>query len=154
MANFTKIEDNYIPKDGDWIKVDGILTEDDIIMLNSLLRKTVLVLDSTKGLSSELISKINNDNISFSVIGSLNYINKEKYKDDKYIERTMVSLLGLQEVIKYYESIESYINPEWNDIQKCIFLYNSIVTDFTYEENYNTPIKNGVTERSLNGILY
>ena len=90
----------------------------------------------------------------FSVVGGLDYFNKEKYKNNYYISRTMMSPSGLAEVISYFESIENLINPEWNDIQKCMFLYDSLARDFHYEENYDTQIERGVAERSLNGILY
>lgn len=154
MATFVELKENYLPSDGDWYKVSGTLTEEDIKKINSLLRKTVLVIENTKGLSSDIISKITSNNISFSVVGGIDYFNKEKYKNKDYILRTMMSPTGLAEVIKYYEGIENQMSLEWTDTQKCMFLYDSLVRDFTYEENYKTQISKGIAERSLNGILY
>lgn len=154
MANFTKLENEFLPNDGDWYKVDGIITEEDIKKINSIARKTILVIENTKGLSSKILSEIKSNNISFSVIGGLDYFNKEKYKTKKYIARTMVSCSGLTEIIKYYENIESQIKPEWTDTQKCMFLYDALARDFSYEENYKTQIQPGIAERGLNGIIY
>lgn len=154
MVTFTKLEENFLPDDGDWLRVTGTIGEEDIEKINSLPRKTVLVIDNTKGLSSELMSKITSDNITFSVLGGLDFFNKEKYKKANYIERTLVSPTGLREIIRYFEEIESFINPEWTDTQKCMFLYDAIVKDFIYKEDYKTKIGKGVAERGLNGVLY
>ena len=154
MADFVELKEKYLPTDGDWYKVSGILTEEDIRNINLLPRKTILVIDNTKGLSSDVIRKITSDNISFSVVGGLNYFNKEKYKTKDYISRTMMSPDGLAQVIEYYEKIESQISSEWTETQKCMFLYDALVSDFTYEANYDTQITKGVAERGLNGVLY
>ena len=154
MASITKINENYIPKDGDWLKVDGVLSDEDINKINLMQRKTILIINNTKSLSSNIVSQIKNPNITFSVVGGLDYFNKEKYKNPEYISRTMMSPFGLAAIIKYYEELEKHISPKWNDTQKCMFIYDSIAKDFTYEENYKTPLEKGLVERSLNGILY
>lgn len=154
MAEFIKLNEKFLPSDGDWYRVSGIITSEDIERINAMPRKSVFVLENTRGVDPSLIERITSLNVSFSIVGGLDYFNKEKYRTDEYINRTLMSPSGLAKVIKYYESIESRMLPEWSDVQKCMFLYDALTRDFTYEENYATQIKKGVAERGLNGILY
>ena len=154
MATLKELKEKYVFKDAEWYKVDGILTIKDVEAINSSPRKTILVIDSTKGLSSELVSKFNSDTVYFNVVGGLDYFNKKKYRNEHYIQRNMMSVEGLTQVIKYYESIEADMSPEWSETQKSMYLYNAIACDFSYEDNYRTEINNGVAPRGLNGIMY
>lgn len=135
-------------------KIIGTLTDDDIKRINSFKNRTTLILENTVGLSSELISKIATDRVVFSIKGGLDYENKNKYRDKKYIDRTYVSPDGLKKIIKYFEYNESLIDPNWNEFEKAMFLYNALVVDMEYAEKYDNILSPGTTERSLNGILY
>ena len=77
-----KNENSYI--------LEGIITDDDINFLNSLKERTVINLKNTHGLSSYQISKINNNNVLFSVVSGLDEIIDTKNGIDKkrYKERT------------------------------------------------------------------
>ena len=147
MAEFVSVDKNKY-------KVVGTLTEEDISRINSYKNRTTIILDNTVGLSSELISKIKSDRVVFSVKGGLDYDVKEKYKSQKYVDRTFVSPSGLKNIIKYFEYNESLIDPNWNEFEKAMFLYNALVVDMEYAENYEKIQSVGTTERSLNGILY
>lgn len=147
MAKFIQIDKNKY-------KIIGTLTIDDINKINSFKNRTTLILNNTAGLSSELISKIVSDRIVFSIKGGLDYDTKEKYKEQKYIDRTFVSPSGLKNIIKYFEYNESLINPNWNEFEKAMFLYNALVVDMEYAKDYENLQSKGTTERSLNGILY
>lgn len=147
MAEFTSINKNKY-------KIIGILTKEDINKINSFKNRTTLILDNTVGLSSELVSKIISDRVVFSIKGGLDYETKEKYKEQKYINRTLVSPNGLKSIIKYFEYTENLIEPNWNEFEKAMFLYNALVVDMEYAENYEKIQPPGTTERSLNGILY
>jgi len=147
MAEFISIDKNKY-------KIVGTLTKEDIKKINDFKNRTTLILDNTVGLSSELVSRIVSDRVVFSVKGGLDYDTKEKYKAEKYIDRTFVSPSGLNKVIKYFEYNESMIDPNWNEFEKAMFLYNALVVDMEYAENYENIQSSGTTERSLNGILY
>ena len=147
MAQFVQI-------DKDKFKILGTLTENDIRIMNSLRNRTVYILENTVGLSSDLISKIDSDRVVFSIKGGLDYDTKKKYKAQKYVDRTYVSPEGLKNIIKYFEYNERLIDPSWGDIEKTMFLYNALVVDMEYDEKYETILGDGITERSLNGILY
>lgn len=147
MAEFISIDKNKY-------KIVGILTEEDINKINAFKNRTILILDNTVGLSSELVSKIVSDRVVFSIKGGLNYDAKEKYKKQKYIDRTFISPRGLEKIIKYFEYNEQLLNPNWNEFEKAMFLYNALVVDMEYAEDYEKIQSQGTTERSLNGILY
>ena len=140
--------------DKDKYRVVGALTENDINVINAFKNRTILILDNTVGLSSELISKIVSDRVVFSIKGGLDYEKKKKYKDKKYIDRTLVTPSGLTKIIKYFEYNESMIDPNWNEYEKAMFLYNALVVDMEYDENYETIYSPKSIERGLNGILY
>lgn len=147
MAEFVFVDKNKY-------KIVGTLTEEDIYRINSFKNRTTIILDNTVGLSSELVSKIESDRVVFSIKGGLDYDTKEKYKAQKYVDRTFVSPSGLKNIIKYFEYTESMIDPNWNEFEKAMFLYNALVVDMEYAENYEKIQSAGTTERSLNGILY
>lgn len=147
MAEFVSIDKNKY-------KIVGTLTEEDINKINAFKNRTTLILDNTVGLSSELVSKIVSDRVFFSIKGGLDYDAKEKYKEQKYIDRTFLSPSGLEKIIKYFEYNEQMLNPDWNEFEKAMFLYNALVVDMEYSEDYEKIQSQGTTERSLNGILY
>lgn len=147
MADFVRIDKNKY-------KIVGTLTEGDINRINTFKNRTTLILDNTIGLSSELISKIRSNRVVFSIKGGLDYDTKEKYKQRKYIDRTFISSSGLKKIIRYFEYNESLIDPNWNEFEKAMFLYNALVVDMEYAYGYENIQSVGTTERSLNGILY
>lgn len=147
MAEFVSIDKNKY-------KIVGTITQEDINRINAFKNRTTLILDNTVGLSSELVSKIVSDRVVFSIKGGLDYDAKEKYKEQKYVDRTFVSPSGLKNIIKYFEYTESLIEPNWNEFEKAMFLYNALVVDMEYAEDYEKIQSPGTTERSLNGILY
>lgn len=147
MAEFTLVEGNKY-------RISGTLSEDDISRINRFKNRTTLILENTVGLSSELISKINSDRIVFSIKGGLDYDKKKKFKSQHYVDRTFVSPSGLRNILKYFEYSESMMDPNWNEFEKAMFLYNALVVDMEYAADYENIQSRGVTERSLNGILY
>lgn len=147
MAEFVSIEkDKY--------KIVGTLTEEDVNRINTFKNRTTIILDNTAGLSSELISKIKSDRVVFSIKGGLDYETKEKYKAQYYVDRTFVSPKGLKKIIEYFEYNERLIDPNWNEFEKAMFLYNALVVDMKYAEGYEKMQSKGTIERGLNGILY
>lgn len=148
MATFELIDDGIY-------RVEGEITKEDVDRINAFKIRTNLVLQNTKGQSSEIISQINTDNVYFSILGGLDYYEKSKYDTTDYRERTQSNSRGLTKILQYFERIESEINPEWTDTQKCMYAYNALAVDTDYVRDLKQDIlSNGVTERGLNGILY
>ena len=154
MAELKIRDDSFLPKDGDFYEVVGPLTREDIKKINLFPRKSTLILENTKGVTSNLIDQIISPNIFFSVRGGYDYFRKKKYQNDEYIKRTMLSPKGLREVIKYYERIESVIDDSLTENQKSMIVYDSIVKDFIYNDDYESALGSKITARGLNGILY
>ena len=148
MATFELIEDATY-------RVEGEITQEDIDKINAFKIRTNLVLQNTKGQSSEIINQIKTDNVYFSILGGIDYYEKNKYNTTEYRERTQSNAKGLTKILQYFERIESEMNPEWTDTQKCMYAYNALAVDTDYVEKLKQDIlSHGVTERSLNGILY
>lgn len=148
MATFELIEDGTY-------RVEGEITQEDVDRINAFQIRTCLVLQNTKGQSSEIIGRITTDNVYFSILGGLDYYTKEKFNKSNYIERTQSAPKGLTKILEYFERIESGINPEWTDIQKCMYAYNALAVDTEYVKDLKQDIlSSGVTERGLNGVLY
>lgn len=138
--------------------LEGIITDDDINFLNSLNERTVVSLKNTKGLSSYQISKINNNNVLFSVVSGLGEIIDTKNGIDKkrYKERTYLSYMGLATILYYFEQIESELEYEWTDTQKAMYVYSVLASNIEYVKEFDSEsfVSDGVMPRSLNGILY
>ena len=148
MATFELIEDGTY-------RVEGEITQEDVERINAFKIRTNLVLQNTRGQSSEIISQINTDNVYFSILGGLDYYEKGKYNTQDYRERTQSNPKGLTKILQYFETVEAGINPEWTDTQKCMYAYNALAVDTNYVRDLDQDILTaGVTERSLNGILY
>lgn len=148
MATFELLEEGIY-------RVEGEITQEDVDRINTFQIRTCLVLQNTKGQSSEIIKQIKTDNVYFSILGGLDYYNKSKFNSSDYIERTYVAPKGLVHILKYFERIESGINPEWTDIQKCMYAYNALAVDTEYVKHLDQDIlTDGVIERGLNGVLY
>ena len=134
--------------------IEGILNSENIAEINNFKNKTTLILNDTRGLSSEVLRQIDSDRVFFSVKGGLDYENIDKYNQDRYKERTMMSPKGLEKVVRYFERVEDEMDPSWSDTQKCMYAYNCLAVDMNYGENSDNILSKGTAARGLNGILY
>ena len=100
MATFELLEDGTY-------RVEGEITQEDVDRINTFQIRTCLVLQNTKGQSSEIIKQIKTDNVYFSILGGLDYYNKSKFNSSDYIERTYSAPKGLTKILEYFERIES-----------------------------------------------
>lgn len=148
MATFELIDDATY-------RVEGEITPEDVEQINAFKIRTNLVLSNTKGQSSKTIEMINTNNVYFTILGGLDYFQKQKYHDKQYIERTQSAPKGLAKILQYFEKIESEMKPEWTDTQKCMYAYNALAVDTDYVKHLKQDILSPeVTERGLNGVLY
>lgn len=148
MATFELMEDGTY-------RVDGKITQEDVEKINAFKIRTNLVLQNTNGQTSQIISQIHTNHVYFSILGGVDYYAKDKFNQADYRQRTQSNPKGLTKILQYFETVEAQIKPEWTDIQKCMYVYNALATDMDYVKNLEQDIlATGVTERSLNGILY
>lgn len=147
MANISK--NNY----GEYI-IDGMITQDDINFFNRLETDSNICLKNTQGISSELLSRITNEKIKFSVIGGLERT-KRKYDTSYYQDRTYHSKEELIKIIEYFESIEKSIVPEMTDMQKCMYIYSCLIQDTDYVTRHrDADVDFKLIENTLVGNLY
>ena len=73
--------------------------------------------------------------------------------EPKYIDRTFVSPSGLKNIIKYFEYNESLIDSDWNEFEKAMFLYNALVVDMEYAEDYESNHLSGTIETEKTDIF-
>ena len=87
-------------------------------------------------LKKEDILKLN-PKVRISILGGLNP-NKEKFNNEHYQLRTYYTPSELASIITAFERIEKRINPMWNDLEKCMFVYKMLCEHSFYDEcNYN-----------------
>ena len=98
---------SYLQGNKSWYVVEGEITKEDVEKLNNLSKNVVLILKNTKGQSAEVIKGITASNVEFSVMGGLNYLNKNKFRTKSYIARTIMKPMELSKIINYFEKIES-----------------------------------------------
>ena len=155
MATYSSLNKKSYYMTGNWYKVTGEITLEDVKKLNTLTTETILVIDNTKNQNSEIIKKITSPNIKFSVMGGLDYLNKNKYNDIDYVERTFIKPFALAKIIEYFESIERKIRYGWTDLEKCMFVYMTLAEKLHYKYKTEKDRENGIdVVRSLHGLLY
>ena len=134
--------------------IDGLLTQDDIAFLNQIESNVNVVLKNTKGLSSEILKKITNKKIIFSIVGGLEK-SKTKYNDEIYKKRTYHSKEELIKIIEYFENVEKGLLDEMSEMEKCMYIYCCIIQDTNYVTKYrDADINSDLIENSLTGNLY
>ncbi len=140
--------------EGDVFRIEGVLTEDNIAEINERRNNATYIMESTAGLTSDVLRKVKPEGVLFSVKGGLDYEKIKKYNTDSYRERTMMSPKGLEKAVGYFEHVESGIDPEWSDLQKAMYAYGCLADDFTYGETTDEIMGKGAAARGLNGIMY
>ncbi len=116
------------------IKINSPLTNEIIQKINLMAQKEKIIItfDNTKNLRQEDLKKLN-QNITISIIGGLD-TKKEKFNNEHYQRRTYYSIKELISIINFFEKIERQINPLWNELEKCMFVYKKICEYSNYDE--------------------
>lgn len=146
--------DGYIP-----YIVTGKITKDDVAAINNDSNKKLLILKNTVNQDSQIIGKISKEKALFSVLGGLDYLQKNKYRHPHYLKRTINSPKVLSEIIKLFEQIESKLRPFWNDTEKCLYVYKTLVEKCHYQydgeaENETLDGNDYKVIKSLSGLLF
>ena len=120
------------------IKINSPLTSETIQRINGMAQKEqiIIVFNNTKGLKPDDLMKLN-PNVTISIIGGLD-TRKEKFNNDHYQKRTYYSPKEVASIINFFEKIERQLNPLWNELEKCMFVYQKICEYSNYDEcEYN-----------------
>ena len=156
MATFSRLQYQNANFSGElFFKVDGALTAEDIDSINRAVKKIVIVFDNTKGQDPNLIRKINNPNVTLSVLSGLDYLHKQKFQEQDYLKRTFYNPNELASIIEFYQKIEGKIRYTWTDRQKAMYVYKSLCEYLHYSYDYEPTFINGSDiTRSLKGLLH
>ena len=112
----------------------------DMILQRHSTERMLIELPSTVGLTDEIINALT-DNIDVRVIGGLtdeySKSHKGEYSDalDFLREKATYSKQELKEIMKKFNEIESHINPQWNDYEKALYLYEYVKYNIVYRKN-------------------
>ena len=109
----------------------------DICLINKInyqsqSEETIIVFENTKGLRVEDLKQLNS-NVIISVTGGLDP-RKTKFNSEHYQKRTYYSKNEMIGIINSFQKIERNINPLWNELEKCMFVYKSICEFSNYDE--------------------
>lgn len=147
----------------DYIQLDK-LDEETIQDLNDLLdeeeEQAVINIPNTKGLSSEMLKKLD-DRYAIRVAGGFD---EERIKDyeklkftngetgqEYYILSTTYSKKELVSIIEAMEKIEASIDKNWTDLEKVVAIYEKLKGDIFYDPKYEE--KASFHTRTLRGLI-
>ena len=117
-----------------------IITMEDVNTLNNSTNATI-VLPNTVGQNSDIIAKLSN-NVRIFVIGGYDPTKYEKYKIEKYIDRTLYTPEQLSTIIKVFDKVEKNINPQWSDTEKALYVYLNFIKGIEYDYSKNNTKTN------------
>ena len=120
---------------------NNILSLTDTIKLNSIAKNEDIIveIENTKGQNPQIFKKFAN-NITISVLGGLNYVDKDKYNSPEYRESTFYKPKEVVGIIQTLESIERQVDPSWNQLEKAMYVYKVFVENLNYNHNANDSI--------------
>ena len=132
-------------------KISRILTANDVRSINKLPDGSIIEFKNTKGQNKDLFRQIK-QTIKVRIVGGLDEIEKPKFQDRQYFDRTIYSPLEIYKIIEKMEIIESHIEPSWNDLDKAMFIYKTLCEGMKYD-HIDTPKNGRDLNRNLIGLL-
>ena len=127
------------------------ITEKDLEEINIFPEGTYLKFYNTKGLTSDIVKKIN-PKFRIRILGALNENENSIYSEDKYVNRTRFTTMELYKILTVIEDIESGIDPSWNDLEKAMYIYKVLCENMRYVYHEN-PSDTRDSCRSLLSLL-
>lgn len=111
------------------------ITLEDVERINEIAKTepVKIIIPNTKGISADIIEKIN-ETVIISVTGGLNP-KKKKFNHEYYQSRTYYSSIELAQIIRAFEEIERCIVPTWNETEKCAFVYRVLCDYIDYKND-------------------
>lgn len=124
--------------------------------------RTQLVIEvpSTKGATSSCLKKLDS-RVKIRVAGAFDDVRVENYKNvvyksgarcqEAYIDSVIYTRNETIKILEEIERIESSILPNWSDLQKLIYIYDTLKTSIMYDPKYKD--KSWAETRTLRGLL-
>ncbi len=124
-----------IEKEPNTYEVSGSLTDDDVKFINTLPNGSIVRMKYTNQATPARLSKVIS-NVKFSVYGSVNYVDKQKYQKDfekhvrtEYYPRELAVITNrLNKMTR-----EEVIDPNWSDLKKAMYCAISLAREIEYE---------------------
>lgn len=100
-------------------------------------QRVLIEIQSSSILNDDIINMLT-DNIDVRIIGGLTdeYANSHKGDNLDFLrEKATYSKQELQSIMSKFQEIETNINPQWNDYEKALYLYEYIKYNVVYRKN-------------------
>lgn len=127
------------------------LSYNDIDYINSLPDGSTIVFRNTVGIDKEAMRYIK-PNIIVRIIGGLDEVEKPKFNTQKYYNRTLYKPMEVYKIIEKMETIEKAFKPDWNDLDKAMYIYQTMCENMDYD-HIDMPINGRDYNRNLLGFL-
>ena len=127
------------------------LTLKDLKFANDLPDGSTIVFRNTKGQKKDIFEKLK-PTLKVRIIGGLDEVEKPKYNTEKYYARTIYSPLEVYKIIEKIENIEVDIDPTWSDLEKAMYIYNTLCEGMIYDHDERTE-RSIHTNRCLLGLV-
>ncbi len=115
------------------------------------IEQVLIELNDTRGLSLEILDSIP-DNVDIRVIGSYTeeYFKGLKFGNQNLREKATYSKSELHDILTKIESIEKGINPNWNQYEVALYIYEYLKKNMVYTTPDKVNDGGGMTGRSRN----
>ena len=134
-------------------KIDSFIKQNPKIQL-------VIEVPSTKGATSSCLRKLDN-RVKIRIAGAFDDKRVENYKNvvyksgarckEAYVDSVIYTRNETIKILEEIEKIEKGILPNWSDLQKMIYIYDTIKTTIMYDPKYQS--KSWAETRTLRGLL-
>lgn len=106
--------------------------------------RCLIELPNTLGLTDDILNSLP-DNVDVRIIGGLTEEYSTSFKNDNMDfmrEKATYSKQELKSIMSEINKIESQIEPQWNDYEKSLYLYEYLKSNTVYRKD--TSLENGV----------
>lgn len=111
-------------------------------IINEKAQDDEIIVDfnDAKGIKSSFLDKLDKKT-KIHITGPLK---GEKYNQRRYLARNTYPIDVARKIMRRMEAIEAKVNPDWNDLEKALFVYDTLSTNMTInrdhmnDENYES----------------
>ena len=132
------------------VRLNGLAYKD-IPYINNLPDGSTIVFKNTVGIDKEAIKNIK-QSLVVRIIGGLDEVEKPKYNTQTYYDRTLYKPIEVYKIIEKMEAIESGMEPDWNDLDKAMYIYKQLCESINYDY-VDVKINGRDYNRNLLGLL-
>lgn len=144
----------------DKIDYDELNKKIDEFIRNNPRTQLVIEVPSTKGATSSCLRKLDS-RVKIRVAGAFDDKRVENYKNvvyksgarckEAYVDSVIYTRNETIKILEEIEKIESGILQNWSDLQKLIYIYDTLKTTIMYDPKYQS--KTWAETRTLRGLL-